>query len=109
MDGERSAPNDLTSPPRRLVLGGAAGVGWLLPRARIQHLRLFFPRVDLLLRRWSRTGDGRTRPDRSHCYCRTPGCTCAFVSEHGNLLRVHVVAAVLQLGGRDADSRHWPT
>src|SRR5271157_1893928 len=32
-----------------------------------------------------------------------------FVSQHGDLLRVHVVAPVLQLGKRDADPRHWPT
>jgi len=48
IDGARSTPNDLISSPRRFISDGAAGVGWLLPRARIQHLRLFSSGVDLL-------------------------------------------------------------
>ena len=102
-------PNLLASLPWGCVFGSAAGVGWLLSRTRIQHFWLFFPRLDLLLRRWSRTGDGRTRPDCSERYRRAPGCTCAFVSQHRDLSRVHVVAGAVQLGERDAESKSWPT
>ena len=45
---ERNRRRRTSSPARRFISGGAAGVGWLLSRARIQHLRLFFPGVDLL-------------------------------------------------------------
>ena len=52
---------------------------------------------------------GARVPDRSQCYRRTPGCTGAFLSRHGDLPRVHVVAPVLQLGERDVDPRYRPT
>jgi len=109
IDGAQSTPRSLTSLPRRFVPGGAVGVGWVLSRARIQHLRLFFPRVDLLLCRWSAADRRRAGPDCSHCRRRTPRCTCAFLSEHGNLPCVHIVAHVLQLGKHHADPTGWPT
>ena len=34
---------------------------------------------------------------------RTPGRTCPFLPQHGDVLYVHVMAAVLQLGKRDGD------
>jgi hypothetical protein len=61
VDGPQSTPKNLTSLPRRFISGGAAGVGRLLSRARVQHLRLFFPRLDLLLPRWPLADGGRTR------------------------------------------------
>lgn len=95
IDGAESTRNDLAALHGRFLFSGAVRLGRLLSRARIQHFRLFFPRVDLLLRRWSAANGGRTRSDRSHRYRRTPRCTSAFVPEHVDLLHVHFVGPVL--------------
>lgn len=95
IDGTEATPKDHSALPCGLVVGGVVAIDRLLSRARIQHLRFFFPRVDLLLRRRSAANGGRSRTDRSHRPRGIPHGTSAFVPKHGDLLHVRFVGAVL--------------
>lgn len=76
---------------------------WLFSCSRIYPLRLVLSCLDLLFGRWSRLDDGRTIPDCADSSRGIHGCAGAFVHQHCDILLVHVVAGVLQVGEHDGE------
>ena len=91
---------------RRAVCTGDIDAGRLLPRPRIHDLRVFLPGLDILRGGGSAPDDRRSRRNRSHRCRAIPGLARAPVPQHRNLSRLCVMAAVLQVGERDAQARY---